>query len=169
MADTGGQGQGPCKSRIQDHSWRRSLLSCGSAGHTAVWQTFREMQTDQAAGNDSTEKKAPEDRACYGPCHIASTWRCLTLNESLMQSGSTKSGRKPEREKAGDEAWAGEMPKTQHRPKGQNRARETGSPALGMASAPRLTGTRAAAAWDSPPLLHKAPGLHLRRLRTELS
>lgn len=81
----------------QEHSGRRSRLSCSSAGHTqAVWQTFRGTQTDQAAGTDSTGKKAPEDRACYGPCHIASTddstWPCLTLNGCLMQNRSTGLG-----------------------------------------------------------------------------
>lgn len=62
-------------------------LSCGSAGHTeAVWQTFRETQTDRAAGTDSTGKKAPEHRACHGSCHIASTYSS-TLAASDTERG----------------------------------------------------------------------------------
>lgn len=107
-------------------------------------------------------RKPPSTGPAMGPvtspAPTAAPWPRLTLNGGLMQDRSAQSGEEPEREKAGDEAWAGELPETRHGPKGQNRAGGTASPALGKASAPRLAGTRAATAWDGPPLLHKAPG-----------
>lgn len=117
-------------------------------------------------------RKPPSTGPAMGPvtspAPTAAPWPRLTLNGGLMQDRSAQSGEEPEREKAGDEAWAGAARDTA-RTQGPKPSRRNSVPCPRQGLCSETGGDEGSHRLGRPPAPAQSAWLTPRRSRTELT